>query len=462
MTEPRRAISFRAGLTGITLGALVLRVVYVLTERRDFALKGDDYFYHWQGRAIADGLGFINPLTWQALDRFDPTAAHPPLYSLFLAAVSKVGVTSPTGHRLASCILGALAVAVIGLVAHRIAGNRAGLLAAGIAAVYPHLWINDGGLVSETPYALLIAGVLLAAYAWIDDPKLWRMAILGALVALAALTRPEAILLLPPMGVVLLLGRDRKAPHANGSEPAPDVTPLPRRFATVAVLGAAGLLVISPWLVRNFTTFENPVLLASGHGSVLQVANCPTTYEGPFLGYWDVECVTGKRPPENERQRRLRENSEVPGLVYLIDQDDRDESVADVKARKAAFEFIGDNLDRAPLVAAARVGRVWNVFRPFQGVDFDAFFERRGLWESRVGLAMFYVLAALSIFQLVTMWKRRIAIWPMIAVILMTTITAAISIGITRYRVGSDVVLVVLGGLAIDQLWSRVRAHASS
>jgi hypothetical protein len=30
---------------------------------RDFALKGDDFYYHWQANALADGLGFINPLT---------------------------------------------------------------------------------------------------------------------------------------------------------------------------------------------------------------------------------------------------------------------------------------------------------------------------------------------------------------------------------------------------------------
>jgi hypothetical protein len=467
-TAPRRAISFRAGLAGITLGALVLRVVYVLTERRDFALKGDDFFYHWQGRAIADGLGFINPFAWKALDRLDPTAAHPPLYSLFIGGASKLGLTSPLSHRLASCLVGAAAVAVIGLVAHRIANAHAGWLAATLAAVYPNLWINDGMLTSETLYALLIALVLLVSYQWVVEPAGWRLALLGALVGLASLTRPEAILLVPFMALAILFSRRAGVP--SGTPPPAESCDTAgtkgrarsKRLLAVAVLAGSCGVVIAPWLVRNAVTFENPVLLASGHGSVLEVSNCDSTYSGDLLGYWDPRCLTSKRPPTNKREHLLREQSLVPGLVYLLAQDDRDESVADERARKAGLDYIGDHLSRVPVVALARVGRVWEVYRPFQGIDLDTFFERRGLWPSRIGLAMFYVLACLSVWELVARWRSRRAVWPFLSVIAVTTITAAISIGITRYRVGSDVVLVVLGGLAIDQLWSRVRARTSS
>lgn len=452
---------FRAGLAAITVGALVLRVAYILGARRDFPLKGDDYFYHWQGRAIADGLGFINPFSLNALDRLDPTAAHPPLYSLFLAAVSTVGIDTPIGHRLASSVLGALAVAVIGLAGRRIGGPRAGLLAAAVAAVYPALWINDGMLTSETPYVLLIAGVVLAAYEWIARPTLWRIAAVGALVGLAALTRPEAILLLPIIGASILIGRRRNptgtVEEGRAVETSGRLADWKPRFKTIVVLGAVGMAVVTPWLIRNLTTFDKPVLLASGHGSVLEVSNCDPTYRGPLLGYWDITCITGARPPENEQQRRLLENSSVPGLVYLLAQDNRDESVADQRARERGLDYIGDHLGRAPLVAAARVARVWGLYRPAQQLDLDVFFERRGLWPSRVALAMYYVLALLSVWQLAAMRRRRQPIWPLVSILVMTTFTAAVSIGITRYRVGGDVVLAVLGGVAIDRLWTSAR-----
>ena len=55
------------------------------------------------------------------------------------------------------------------------------------------------------------------------------------------------------------------------------------------------------------------------------------------------------------------------------------------------------------------------------------------------------------------MRKRRIPISPMVAIIVMVTFTAAISIGITRYRVGADVMLTILGGVGLEALWRLIR-----
>jgi 4-amino-4-deoxy-L-arabinose transferase-like glycosyltransferase len=314
------------------------------------------------------------------------------------------------------------------------------LLAAGVGAVYPMLWINDGMLISESMYVLVIAATVLAAYRlW--DSRSWRDAVwLGGAIGLACLTRPEAIMLVPFMGVPLLFAR-------RGS--------LRSRLVPVLVVGLACLVVILPWWVRNLTTFENPVFLATGHGSVLQSANCNSTYSGQFLGYWDINCIVAGRPPATAEQRRLQRSSKVPGLVYLIAQDPRDESIPDVAARTKALDFIGDHLGRAPVVALARVGRVFGVYRIRQEVSFDTFFERRGKWSSWSGVAMYYVLVVLSLYALVVMRRRRVPISPMIAIFAMVAVTAAISIGITRYRVGADVVLAILGGVAVDAVWRR-------
>ena len=439
---------FALPLAGMGLAALAIRIAWVLVARRNFPLKGDDFYYHWQANALADGLGFINPLTWKALHRLDPSAAHPPLYTLYLAAVSWFGGTSALTHRLASCVLGAGSVVGIGLVARRIAGDRAALLAAGVAAVYPMLWINDGMLVSESMYVLVVAAILLAAYRLWESRSVLDAVLLGAAIGLGALTRPEAIMLVPFMGLPLLLARDRG---------------LRTRLTVVVVVGAACLLVILPWWARNLADFQEPVFLATGHGSVLQIANCDSTYSGPLIGYWDIRCLTASRPPQNAQQRRLLASTEFPGIAYLLLQDPRDESIPDVTARNNAFAYIGDHLTRAPVVAAARVARVWGVFRVRQGVDLDVFFERRGRWPSWFGTGMYYALVAPSIYALVVMRRRRVPISPMIAIAVMVTVTAAISIGITRYRVAADVALPVLGGVGVDALWRRfIETRANS
>ena len=423
--------------------ALVLRVVWVLVARRNFALHGDDFFYHWQANALADGMGFINPLTWKALHRIDPSAAHPPLYPLYLAIISKFGGTTPLAHRLASTVLGAGGVVLVGMVARRIAGPRAMLLAAFLAAVYPMLWINDGMLVSESLYIPLVALLLLMAYRLWDSRSWLDAALLGGVIGLAALTRPEAVMLVPLVGLPFLFVK------STGD--------LKRRILVFLLIGATCLVVILPWWVRNLTTFEKPVFLATGHGSVLQSANCDQTYSGPYLGYWNIECITAGRPPANAEQEKLAQSKDFPGVAYLLAQDPRDESIPDEKARAKAIDYIKDHLSRAPLVAAARVGRVWGFFRVKQEVQFDDFFERRGHWPSWAGTWMYYALAGLSIYALVWMRKRRIPISPMVAIIVMVTFTAAISIGITRYRVGADVMLTILGGVGLEALWRLIR-----
>jgi Dolichyl-phosphate-mannose-protein mannosyltransferase len=436
---------FKVGLAAIVAFALVLRVAWVLIARRDFALHGDDYFYHWQANALADGHGFLNPFAWKALGRIDPSAAHPPLYSLYLSVFSWFGFATPLAHRLASCLLGTGGVLLVGLAGRRIAGTRAGLLAALVAAVYPMLWINDGMLTSESMYVLIIAGMILAAYRLWDSRTWWNAGVLGATIGLACLTRPEAIVLVPFVGLPYLFAR------------SPDVK---RRIGLFLVLGLTCLVVILPWWVRNITTFEKPTFLATGNGSVLQIANCDSTYSGPLLGYWDIQCAIADRPPANAEQEKLQKDSKVPGLVYLIAQDPRDESIPDATARSKALHYIRDHLSKAPVVAAARVARVWGVFRVQQQVDLDVFFERRGRVPSWAGTIMYYLLIPISGYALYSMYKRRRPISPMVAIFAMVTVTTAISIGITRYRVGADVALAVLGGVGIDALWRRFRPDA--
>ena len=129
-------------------------------------------------------------------------------------------------------------------------------------------------------------------------------------------------------------------------------------------------------------------------------------------------------------------------------------------ARDKAFHYIQDHLHararRRRWRASARV--LGRLSRVEQQVSFDDFFERRGKWPSWTGTWMYYGAGpARRCTRSSCMRKRRVPISPMIAIIAMVTVTAAISIGITRYRVGADVMLTVLGGVGLDALWRTSR-----
>jgi hypothetical protein len=60
------------------------------------------------------------------------------------------------------------------------------------------------------------------------------------------------------------------------------------------------------------------------------------------------------------------------------------------------------------------------------------------------------------------LWRRKVTIVPFVALAVMATVTAAASFGITRYRVGADVGLTVLAGIALDALWRWWRRRSAS
>ena len=97
--------------------------------------------------------------------------------------------------------------------AREIAGRRASLVAAGLAALLPNLWTNDVALGAETPAQFAVALVLLLCARLralsgphVTDRFLIRASVLGGACALAALTRSELALLVPLVLVPAVVG----------------------------------------------------------------------------------------------------------------------------------------------------------------------------------------------------------------------------------------------------------------
>lgn len=423
---------FGRGLALIAAGALVVRWVFTYVARGDQPLGRltDNRWYFEAGRMLANGDGFGNPLIWYSQDfRYVPTAGHPPVYPLFLGAASFLGIDTPLGARLATALLGVLTVVVIGFTARDLAGDRAGLVAAALAAVYPNLWINDATLLSETPYALFISLFLLAAFRCWRNPTYARVALLSLWIGIAALTRSEALLLYPACVVPLLL---RLHDLSWGL-----------RLRRIGLAALVGLVVIGPWVAYNNQPgrFEHPVAIVGGSGIAMSYGSCDAAYTGTYLGYWYWECGLGA----------------LPGV--------EDESVIDKAARSQATDYIRSHLREQPKVIAARVGRLFHVYRPLQSIDLDTTFERRGLWPSRLALALYYPVTLAAVIGLVALWRRKLPVSPYLAVTLSAVISAATTFGITRYRVAFDVAAVVLAGVAVDAVlrrWTDRRDRAES
>jgi hypothetical protein len=124
---------FRRGLFATALVGLAVRVAYILIVRRDVLPGGDSFFYHFGARLLVEGHGFIEPTPF-INGIVEQSASHPPLYLLYLAIPTSVGLDGPLTHMLWSSLIGVGSILFVGLTGREVAGPRAGLVAAGLAA----------------------------------------------------------------------------------------------------------------------------------------------------------------------------------------------------------------------------------------------------------------------------------------------------------------------------------------
>ncbi len=400
------------------LGVAVRWLVF-LRWYRDLPLGdlNDNAYYHHSANLFADGKGFINPWTAET-GVSEPTAAHPPGFTLYLSLFSFLGLDSVSAHRLAGGLISAVVVLPIGLVLRRLIGVRAALIGMAMAAVYPPLWMNDGLILSESLFITIAGFTIWQAHRVYDEPSWRRVVELTLMLSAGALTRSEPFLLYFFLLLPLLMLHPR----------------LGWRDRLLRTVGAAvlAMVVLAPWVVRNLTTFDDPTFLAVGPGYVLEIANCDQTYSGDFLGYWHNDC--GNHWP---------------------DDPDADESVIGTVKLEAANDYIQDHLGEVPRVVAARVGRTFGLFRPLQTADFDVLFERRVRSHVRAGLFAHWIVMAGAIAGAIGLRRRRETLLPTLAVVATSLWTAAITIGITRYRVAADVSFVVLAAVAAEHLVNR-------
>jgi hypothetical protein len=332
-------------------------------------------------------------------------------------------------HRLASSLLGVAGVVLIGLATRRLAGNRAALVASGLAAVHPLLWINDGMLLSEALVVPMVALVVLAAYHLWDHPGTGTAALFGATVALAGLNRPESLLLGPLIVLPLAWGQR----HLTGGG---------RAAATrVVVAGATCVALLLPWLGHNLARFEEPTFMTSGTGAVLSAGSCDVAYHGEFAGYYGANCF---------RQYVDQGWVEWPDARA-------GESVRDAPARAGALRYIRENRGELPRVALLRMGRMWLVYQPTQNVLLEYQVEGRGRLASWAGLFFYAALVPPTAGGLWVLRRRRIPISPLVAPAIAVSLTAAATFGIIRYRVPADATMLMAAGVGIDAVLRRRR-----
>ena len=318
LTQPTGVVHFWRWLGLITAGGLGLRLLVVVLSRHE-KVTGDGYEWSAQGNLNAAGHWFVSPFNLR------PDALRPPGWAMVLTVWAWLGQHSWFSQQILACVIGSATVLLVGLCARQLTGDRAGLVAAGIAAVYAGLWVYERALLSEVLLLPEIAVFILLVYRFRGNPSLRGAAVLGGMCGVMAMTRSEQILIFPlvvlPVVLAVNWGSWRRA------------------VAWLAVALVVLLVVIAPWTIFNLGRFQRPVLLSNGFGPAVATANCGPAYYGPDIGYGELSCL----------------------YPYY----GGDQSIDDGKYLHNGVSYAESHLSRLPLVFFAREGRTFGFLEPF-------------------------------------------------------------------------------------------------
>ncbi|MCU1429678.1 MAG: Dolichyl-phosphate-mannose-protein mannosyltransferase [Actinomycetia bacterium] len=447
----------------IVFGALVVRVGYVSIAKRGpcavrlngavvgqyhsecTGLNGqasDQVFYNAESNTLAQGHAFTAPFPHPGEPgvAHPPTAEHPPLTVMVLAPVSwlferpvlrnvadKFEIAGQTHYthvreqRYAMALLGTLLVLLIGLLGRAIGGERVGWVAAGIAALYPNLWVSDGLIMSETITGLAVVAAMLCALRMVRRPSVGAALATGVFAGLAALGRAELVLFIPllvvPVAFFARAGRGRAT--------------------TLALVGCiAAAAVIVPWVGYNLARFHERTFVSTNDGIALVGSNCDPVYKGSAIG------LTVLRPPCLDSQG-LKGDESVLAKVY----------------RTRAIDYMKGHKRRVPVVVAARVGRTWGVFRPMDMLWFNQG-EGRERWVIALGMWTYYPLLLLGVAGAIVWWRRSARqTWVLLVPAIASTIGVAATYGQTRFRAAAEPSIVVFAAVAIVVIVDQLRAR---
>jgi len=219
--------------------ALILRLVTILfsgpailTPQAQQNL--DAFAYNQLAVSLMNGNGFING---------EGRAFRPPLYPFFLAAVYLfTGVENFIAVRVVQTIVSTATVGLLFLLARKMAGQRAGMIAAVMSSIYPYFVYFVPEITSETLFLFLfVLAILLLC--WGRDPLKHFLA--GVALGLSALCRSNVLIFAPFAAIWVLLK---------------DLLNKTRAFK-LAILYLLGLvLVVAPWLVRNYIVLHGEIV----------------------------------------------------------------------------------------------------------------------------------------------------------------------------------------------------------
>ena len=370
LLDPYPPAYWRRKLFWIVLIGFVLRISFVAitTHRGMDVIHGTFGYGAEMGRIaqnLAEGHGFSSPFR----EPTGPTAWEPPAYPFLLSIVFRLfGVYTKMSAFVAlaiNCVFSSLTAVVVFYLARHSFGWKIAHWCAWTWALFPYAMYWAVKYMWETSItAFLVTTLVLIALRLADGRGTGEWTLFGFLWGLGSLINPSILSLLPfvVLWVVWELARQHRA------------------FIAKAALAAIVFWAcITPWLVRNYRTFRQPVFLRTNFGAELRMGNGPGAN-----GMWLAYIHPTQNLLEFARYKRMGE------LAYVAER--KREALAWIKANPGQFAK----------VSIARFVFYWT------GAP----------WGSRIMPPknwLFLASSILAFWGLFLMWRQRRPAWQLYA-----------------------------------------------
>lgn len=413
---------------GIWFVAIMLRF-FNLLEIRDkdpfFRRPSvDPLFYHDWATTIAAG-------DWLGEGVF----LQGPLYPYLLSLLYMLTGPNLYASRFVNCVVGSFLCLLVWRVARVSFDRRTALVACAISALYSMFIFYEGSMLVANlliPLSLLVVGCAARA---MRAPSNARWLVLGVLIGLAALARPN-MLLYAPLALLIIFG---VLPRENS---------LARKSALAGCLIAGVGMTVAPATLRNFVVTGDLVLITASAGMNFYNGNNPD--------------ANGTHNVPRIFDRSMADHPVEQNSVYRAFAEQKLERP--LRASEVSSYWLGQGIDYVvenPGDWLRLVGRKFMYFINAEEIWNNRSYEvtKQFSWVLRLPLFGFAVVGPLAMLGLVLTardWRRLTPFYALIAVYFATGLIFFV---LSRYRIPAVPILIIFAASACVWLYDAIHTR---
>jgi 4-amino-4-deoxy-L-arabinose transferase-like glycosyltransferase len=408
--------------------ALLLRLVFFFLNRHnnplfDYPIMDAKYHLEWAQKILAGNF------------RGDEVFFRAPLYPYFLALLYKIGGAKIGFVILCQHVMGSLSAVLVYALARRFFAIGASLAAGLVAALYWPLIYFEGDLLFETLFVFLTLAFLVTFAAAAGRRSSVWLAASGAVLGLAAITRPPILVLIPVLPLAIRCSAPPRGKAASAWREA---------LRSTALVTAGALVFILPVTARNYIVGRDLVGIASQGGVNFYIGNNPQSdgrtaiVPGTRWDWWGG-YEDSIRLAETAMGRKLKPSE-----------------VSDYYFRKGMEFILTDPAKSVPLLAH-KFYLFWAAGERSNNKYIYFFWHQSGM--GKVPLPGFWFVGPLALLGGVLLWPRRRELSLLYLFVLAYTLAIVAFFVNDRFRVPVVPVLAVFAGYAIVHLCGAVRGN---